>query len=133
MSYSPSVYAGPFAMWPGGHTPEQSPGGDVMFPDVFGWSFAATGIPGEKLTRDAPRAVYFYPSPYAPPRPGAPTRWIHFTGTPPGDDVGFDFLAVDQRAEVEAFRAAYAHELAEMAKVAGMEPVLGWGVIYGVG
>jgi hypothetical protein len=124
-----SVYAGPFAMWPESHAPLDEHGGE-MFADEFGWFYAAVVGPGSEPGAGPSRAVFYTPN-QDKPRPGGPVWVFSYTNEPPGEYVGADFRRVDREAEVEAFRRAYARELAEMAKAAGREPVLGWGVLYG--
>jgi hypothetical protein len=75
-------------------------------------------------------AVYYTPNPDKP-RPGGPEWVLFYVNEPLGREcVGVDFRSLDREAEVEAFRRAYSRELAELAELAGREPILGWGVIY---
>src|SRR5262245_28327959 len=67
------------------------------------------------------RAVFYVPDsgPDVPPRPGGPSHIFAYGDTPPGGCVGRDLRFLDRESEIEAFRVAYARELAEMAKAAG--------------
>jgi hypothetical protein len=134
MSRTASVFAGPFAMWPEESVPRHETG-ELLDTESgsFSWYFATIGEPGSKPNRDGPRAVYFTPNPYEPPLPGGPKHVMCFDREPPGEFVGMNFLTVNIASEVEAFRKTYGNELAVLTAAAGVEPVIGWGVIYGIG
>jgi hypothetical protein len=70
-------------------------------------------------------------------RAGQPDRPLLLAGEDLGPPSGWepqqmvtDLTALDRQAEVEWFRAAFAAELAEVARLSGLEPSFRWGLVY---
>jgi hypothetical protein len=130
MSRLAYVYVGPFAMWPEECAPSPDQAAKICG-SALGEYPGGVVEPGAAPRAGPAQVIFYVPNSYEPPRPGGPSRTLHYCNEPPGECVGADYRSLDREAEVEAFRTAYARELAALAKAAGREPVVGWGVIYG--
>jgi len=136
MSSSASVYVGPYAVWAGeGGLPRG--GGEILMFDELGGYFGEDVTAEVEYGRGDVEAVIYVPveprprpgRPRPKPRPGAPERAVRYD-YPPGGCAASDLRGIDREAELEAFRKAYAAELAELTAAAGREPVYGWGLVY---
>jgi hypothetical protein len=125
MSQIPSLYVGPYAMWVGPW--ERDPSDDPEALDAYNSMRMSDGKAEIEPHGPAGQADLFVA---ASSRTGGPKRLVLYTDAPAGGFAGLDLGAVDREAEVAAFRRAYRRELAALARVAGGQLVVRWGVIF---
>jgi hypothetical protein len=136
MSRIAAVYVGPYAALPRGAELRDPETGESLddpqslcegLSGAFCHYYADPAPAGRRASSGAGRDVLFAPW-GGKVRADGPARVVDWDR--PEGTFWSDLLGVDREAEVEAFRRAYAEELAQLAAAAGGELEFGWGVIF---
>src|SRR5262245_14741907 len=122
----PIIVVGPYALWTvpadraKGLPPVEGNYGEYLFEEALDF---VEGLPPVERDGRPHRRFCYVPR---GKRDGGP-RWLVGGVVPPVAGEVIDFQAVQPGAEIAAFAAAYAAELAELARLFGGPPEIGWG------